>query len=123
MNSTPTVFLWNLIHSHISLQNNAYEIYFVLRTFLIDRNKFIRSNLHFRYLHSYPTRCNYIDGIRVRGSRDLPIESLEEVTVITGGLPVNYGDLNSSIILINTALVPAIPQRRISDKEQKMPTE
>ena len=66
----------------------------------------------------------YIDGITVRGSRDIPEKSVEEVSVIIGGLPVNYGDLNSSIIQVNTAPVPTIPRKVIvSDKEQKLATE
>jgi hypothetical protein len=66
----------------------------------------------------------YIDGIRVRGGRDIPEKSVEEVSVIVGGLPVDYGDLNSSIIHINTAPAPAIPRKVIVlDKEQKLATE
>ena len=109
----------------------------------------------------------YIDGIRVRGGRDIPKKNveglstitdtlnkqcpvntinfdmdkikkdshliqlvksdseivLETIEIIIGGLPVNYGDLNSSIIPINTTSVSSIPNRRISDKEQKMATE
>ena len=34
----------------------------------------------------------YIDGIKVRGSASLPKSAIEEVKVITGGLPANYGD-------------------------------
>jgi len=44
----------------------------------------------------------YIDGIKVRGSTNLPKSALEEVTVITGGLPANYGDITGGIISVTT---------------------
>ena len=44
----------------------------------------------------------YIDGIKVRGSANLPKSAIEEVKVITGGLPANYGDATGGIISITT---------------------
>jgi hypothetical protein len=44
----------------------------------------------------------YIDGIKVRGSASLPKSALEEVSVITGGVPANYGDVTGGIISITT---------------------
>jgi len=44
----------------------------------------------------------YIDGIKVRGSSSLPKSAIEEVTVITGGLPANYGDVTGGIISVTT---------------------
>jgi len=44
----------------------------------------------------------YIDGIKVRGSSSLPKSAIQEVTVITGGLPANYGDATGGIISIVT---------------------
>ncbi len=44
----------------------------------------------------------YIDGIKVRGSNNLPKAALEEVSVITGGIPANYGDATGGIISITT---------------------
>jgi hypothetical protein len=44
----------------------------------------------------------YIDGIKVRGSSNLPKSALEEVSVITGGVPANYGDVTGGIIAITT---------------------
>jgi len=44
----------------------------------------------------------YIDGVRVRGSSSLPKGALEQVTVITGGLPAQYGDATGGIIQITT---------------------
>jgi len=44
----------------------------------------------------------YIDGIKVRGSSNLPKSALEEVSVITGGVPANYGDVTGGIISITT---------------------
>lgn len=44
----------------------------------------------------------YIDGIKVRGSSNLPKSALEEVQVITGGIPANYGDATGGIISVTT---------------------
>jgi hypothetical protein len=44
----------------------------------------------------------YIDGIKVRGSSNLPKSAIEEVSVITGGVPANYGDVTGGVIAITT---------------------
>ncbi|MFN3341548.1 MAG: TonB-dependent receptor domain-containing protein [Flavobacteriales bacterium] len=44
----------------------------------------------------------FIDGIKVRGSTGLPKAAIEEVSVITGGLPANYGDATGGVISITT---------------------
>ncbi len=44
----------------------------------------------------------YIDGIKVRGSSSLPKSAIQEVAVLTGGLPANYGDVTGGIISITT---------------------
>ncbi len=44
----------------------------------------------------------YIDGIKVRGSANLPKSAIEEVSVITGGVPANYGDVTGGIISVTT---------------------
>ncbi len=44
----------------------------------------------------------YIDGMKVRGSNSLPQAAIEEVTVITGGLPAQYGDATGGVISVTT---------------------
>ncbi|HRI27015.1 MAG TPA: carboxypeptidase-like regulatory domain-containing protein [Chitinophagales bacterium] len=44
----------------------------------------------------------YIDGIKVRGSSAIPAQSIEQLTVITGGLPARFGDATGGIINITT---------------------
>ena len=44
----------------------------------------------------------FVDGIKVRGSYALPKAALEEVQVMLGGVPANYGDLMSGVISITT---------------------
>ena len=44
----------------------------------------------------------YIDGIKVRGSTNLPKSAIEEVSVMTGGVPANFGDVTGGIISITT---------------------
>lgn len=64
----------------------------------------------------------YIDGIKVRGSANLPKKSIEEVTVITGGVPVDYGDLKGSIIRISKTPAPET-SRKTMNKVENMATE
>ncbi|MFN8153797.1 MAG: carboxypeptidase-like regulatory domain-containing protein [Bacteroidia bacterium] len=44
----------------------------------------------------------YIDGIRIRGSQQLPQAGIEQVTTIVGGTPAQYGDATGGIISITT---------------------
>lgn len=44
----------------------------------------------------------YIDGVRVRGSAALPQAAIEQVMVVTGGLPAQYGDATGGVISITT---------------------
>lgn len=44
----------------------------------------------------------YIDGIKVRGSTGIPTASIEQLTVVTGGVPARYGDATGGIINITT---------------------
>jgi hypothetical protein len=44
----------------------------------------------------------YIDGIKVRGSMGVPTSGIEQITVITGGLPAQYGDATGGIISVTT---------------------
>ena len=44
----------------------------------------------------------YIDGIKVVGSQGLPTSAIEQITVVTGGLPAKYGDATGGIISITT---------------------
>jgi hypothetical protein len=44
----------------------------------------------------------YIDGIKVRGSTNLPKSAIEEVSVMTGGVPANFGDATGGIISVTT---------------------
>ncbi len=44
----------------------------------------------------------YIDGIKVRGNGNLPESAIEQVSVILGGVPAQYGDATGGIINITT---------------------
>ncbi len=44
----------------------------------------------------------YIDGIKVRGASAIPTVGIEEMTVITGGLPAKFGDATGGVITITT---------------------
>lgn len=44
----------------------------------------------------------YIDGVKVRGSANIPQAAIEQVTVVTGGVSARYGDATGGIISITT---------------------
>ncbi len=44
----------------------------------------------------------YIDGVKVRGTSALPATAIEQLTVVTGGVPARYGDATGGIINITT---------------------
>lgn len=44
----------------------------------------------------------YIDGIKVRGTSAIPASAIEQLTVVTGGVPARYGDATGGIINITT---------------------
>jgi hypothetical protein len=44
----------------------------------------------------------YIDGVKMRGTTRLPKAAIQEVSVLTGGIPANYGDVTGGVISITT---------------------
>ncbi len=44
----------------------------------------------------------YVDGVKVRGSSSVPKSAIEQVQVITGGLPAQYGDVTGGVISLTT---------------------
>ncbi len=44
----------------------------------------------------------YIDGIRVTGSTALPESAIDQVSVVLGGIPAQYGDITGGIINVTT---------------------
>lgn len=44
----------------------------------------------------------FVDGVKIFGSPNLPQQSIEQINVITGGVPAQYGDLTSGAISIST---------------------
>ena len=44
----------------------------------------------------------YVDGMKVRGALGIPTSGIEQITVVTGGLPAQYGDATGGIIAVTT---------------------
>lgn len=44
----------------------------------------------------------YIDGVRVRGSQNVPQSSIDQVSMIVGGTPAQYGDATGGVLNITT---------------------
>lgn len=44
----------------------------------------------------------FVDGVKVYGTPNLPQQSIEQLSVITGGVPANLGDLTSGAVSITT---------------------
>ncbi|PHR46444.1 MAG: hypothetical protein COA32_11360 [Fluviicola sp.] len=57
----------------------------------------------------------YIDGVKVRGSSRVPKSYMGKVTVYSGSIPANYGDVTGGIISIESKPIPMarIPKRTI----------
>lgn len=43
-----------------------------------------------------------VDGVKVIGSLYVPMNSIETISVLTGGIPANYGDFTGGIVEITT---------------------
>ena len=48
------------------------------------------------------SNITFIDGVRVRGTQNLPNSAIEQVNVITGGMPAEYGDATGGVVNITT---------------------
>ncbi len=44
----------------------------------------------------------FVNGIKVRGETGLPMRSMEQIDVITGGVPASIGDAAGGVILVET---------------------
>lgn len=44
----------------------------------------------------------YIDGVKVRGSSNIPKGAIEEINVFVSGLPASYGDVTGGVISVTT---------------------
>ncbi|MFT5828569.1 MAG: outer membrane receptor for ferrienterochelin and colicin, partial [Urechidicola sp.] len=44
----------------------------------------------------------YVDGIRVSGNVNLPVSAVEQIDIITGGVPAKFGNSTSGVINIST---------------------
>lgn len=44
----------------------------------------------------------FVDGVKVRGSAGVPQAAMDQLTVITGGVPAQYGDVSGGVISITT---------------------
>ncbi len=44
----------------------------------------------------------FVDGVKVFGTPNLPQQSIDQINVITGGVPASYGDLTSGAVSIST---------------------
>ena len=54
----------------------------------------------------------YVDGVRIRGATNLPKSQINEVTVVTGGVPAKYGDATGGIIDVTTVTRQSIENDR-----------
>ncbi len=48
------------------------------------------------------TSAYYVDGRKVRGSTEMPLAAIEQMSVMTGGLPAEFGDVTGGVIVITT---------------------
>lgn len=59
-----------------------------------------------------------IDGVKVTQMNGLPNSSIENVSIISGGIPAMYGDLTSGVIVVTTRdYFSGMRDKRIRDRE------
>jgi TonB-dependent Receptor Plug Domain len=46
--------------------------------------------------------ATYMDGMKLRGTDQMPLGAIEQITVVTGGLPAEYGDVMGAVIVVTT---------------------
>jgi Ca-activated chloride channel family protein len=57
----------------------------------------------------------YVDGIRVKNLNGVQYSSINDISVLTGGLPANYGDVTGGVIAVNTLSYHDYPRRNNSE--------
>lgn len=63
----------------------------------------------------------YIDGVRVRGSANLPMAKLQEVKVINGGLPASYGSVSEFAEVVEEREAEEIHDSKLQIAGQAVP--
>lgn len=53
------------------------------------------------------TTIIFIDGIKVRGAKNLPKSAIEEIPVMTSGVPASFGNANGGIISLKDTIQPS----------------
>ncbi len=48
------------------------------------------------------TTAFYLDGVKMDGPINVPINGVQDIKVITGGIPAKYGDVSGGVVLITT---------------------
>lgn len=46
--------------------------------------------------------ATYFDNMKIRGSDQLPLGAIEQVSLMTGGVPAEYGDVLGAVIVVTT---------------------
>lgn len=48
------------------------------------------------------TNATYVDNVKLRGTDQMPLGAIDQISVITGGLPAEYGDVMGAVIVVTT---------------------
>lgn len=46
--------------------------------------------------------ATYVDGMKLRGSDEMPLAAISNVTLLSGGIPAEYGDVTGGIVIVTT---------------------
>lgn len=46
--------------------------------------------------------ATYIDGMKLRGTDQLPLGAIEQITVMASGLPAEFGDVTGAVVVVTT---------------------
>jgi len=99
-----TMYSMTSINSAELLKNSGFEagnLMTVIPTMVSDVVVGNNGELHFR-----GSRGNvngyYVDGVRVSDISGIPGLMVENLTVFSGGVPANYGDVTAGVVLVTT---------------------
>jgi hypothetical protein len=46
--------------------------------------------------------ATYVDGLKIRGSDQMPLGAINQISIMTGGVPAEYGDVLGAVIVVST---------------------
>lgn len=98
---TRNVF-WYLVSRGVDSLRLSYKGYVDTTEYSNDKNRRMNRRTEIKIISVHYSKKYYVDGIPMRGAISLPDSAIEQLEIITGGLPVVYGDVGGGVIEHNS---------------------